>query len=129
MEKLDTNDAPKLLNSIIGIIDQTRHIVAKTVNQELTLLYWNIGKTINDAILKNDRADYGKKIILGLSQNLQNRYGTGFSKRNLHSFIKLSSVFQDITIAQTVSAQLSWSHIRTRKLEKSIALAENINRK
>ena len=111
MNKLDKNDEPILLNSIIGLIDQTRHIVAKTVNQELTLLYWNIGKTINDDILKNDRADYGKKTVLGLSQNLQNRYGTGFSKRNLHSFIKLNTVFQDVTIVQTVSAQLSWSHL------------------
>ncbi|TRX36479.1 DUF1016 domain-containing protein [Flavobacterium sp. ZT3R18] len=111
MDKLDTNDTPQLLNSIIDLIDQTRHFVAKTVNQELTLLYWNIGKSINDEILKNDRADYGKKVILGLSQELQIRYGTGFSKRNLHSFIKLSTVFQDITIVQTLSAQLSWSHL------------------
>jgi predicted nuclease of restriction endonuclease-like (RecB) superfamily len=111
MDKINTNDTPQLLNSIIDLIDQTRHFVAKTVNQELTLLYWNIGKSINDEILKNDRADYGKKVILGLSQELQNRYGTGFSKRNLHSFIKLSAVFQDITIVQTLSAQLSWSHL------------------
>jgi predicted nuclease of restriction endonuclease-like (RecB) superfamily len=109
---LDTNDAPKLLNSIIGLIDQTRHKVAKTVNQELTLLYWNIGKNINEEILKNDRADYGKKIILGLSIELSRRYGTGFNKRNLHSFLKLNSVFQDITIVHTLCAQLSWSHIR-----------------
>lgn len=112
MNKPDTNDAPKLLNSIIGLIDQTRHIVAKTVNQELTLLYWNIGKSINDDILKNDRADYGKKLILNLSDELSNRYGSGFNKRNLHSFIKLNTVFQDITIVHTVCAQLSWSHIR-----------------
>jgi hypothetical protein len=111
MDKLNTNDTPQLLNSIINLIDQTRHFVAKTVNQELTLLNWNIGKSINDEILKNDRADYGKKVILGLSQELQNRYGTGFSKRNLHSFIKLSAVFQDIAIVQTLSAQLSWSHL------------------
>ena len=113
MDKLDTNDAPKLLNSIVGLIDQTRHIVAKTVNQELTLLYWNIGKTINEDILKNDRADYGKKLILNLSIALSNRYGNGFNKRNLHSFIKLNTVFQDVTIVYTVCAQLSWSHIRT----------------
>ena len=129
MDKLDTNDTPKLLNSIIGLIDQTRHIVAKTVNQELTLLYWNIGKTINDDILKNDRADYGKKLILNLSDELSNRYGSGFNKRNLHSFIKLSTVFQEITILHTLCAKLSWSHIRNLKLEKAIALAENINRK
>ena len=112
-DKLKTNDQPELLNSIIGLIDQTRHFVAKTVNQELTLLYWKIGKTINEEILKNDRADYGKKLVKNLSEELSNRYGTGFNKRNLHSFIKLNSIFQDLTIVHTVCAQLSWSHIRT----------------
>jgi predicted nuclease of restriction endonuclease-like (RecB) superfamily len=113
MNVLATNDAPQLLNSIIDLIDKTRHVVAKTVNQELTLLYWNIGKSINDEILNNDRADYGKKLILNLSTDLSNRYGSGFNKRNLHSFIKLNTVLQDITIVHTVCAQLSWSHIRT----------------
>lgn len=112
MTKLDTNDEPKLLNSIIGLIDQTRHIVAKTVNQELTLLYWNIGKTINDDILKNDRADYGKKLIPTLSLALTDKYGVGFNKRNLQSFVKLNTVIEDITILHTVCAKLSWSHIR-----------------
>jgi len=112
MDQLDTNDDPKLLNSLIGLIDQTRHVVAKTVNQELTLLYWNIGKTINDEILKNDRADYGKKLIPTLSLALTDKYGVGFNKRNLQSFIKLSTVIEDITILHTVCAKLSWSHIR-----------------
>lgn len=111
--KIGSNEKPELLNSIIGLIDQTRHFVAKTVNQELTLLYWKIGKTINDEILKNDRADYGKKLILNLSIELSDRYGSGFNKRNLHSFIKLNTIFQDITIVHTVCAQLTWSHIRT----------------
>ncbi|MEP6803882.1 MAG: PDDEXK nuclease domain-containing protein [Flavobacterium sp.] len=112
-DKPETNDQPELLNSIIGLIDQTRHFVAKTVNQELTLLYWKIGKTINEEILKNDRADYGKKLIKNLSDELSTRYGTGFNKRNIHSFIKLNTIFQDFTIVHTVCAQLSWSHIRT----------------
>jgi len=112
MDQLDTNDDPKLLNSLIGLIDQTRHVVAKTVNQELTLLYWNIGKTINDEILKNDRADYGKKLIPTLSLALTDKYGVGFNKRNLQSFIKLSTVIEDITILHTVGAKLRWSHIR-----------------
>ncbi|MFH6993657.1 YhcG family protein [Flavobacterium sp. FlaQc-48] len=122
-DKPETNDQPELLNSIIGLIDQTRHFVAKTVNQELTLLYWKIGKTINDEILKNDRADYGKQLIKNLSEELSIRYGTGFNKRNLHSFIKLNSIFQDLTIVHTVCAQLSWSHIRTL-----IYLENNIKR-
>lgn len=112
-DKIDTNDKPELLDSIIGLIDETRHFVAKTVNQELTLLYWKIGKNINDEILKKDRADYGKKLILNLSNELSDRYGIGFNKRNLHSFIKLNTIFQDITIVHTVCAQLTWSHIRS----------------
>lgn len=110
---IDSNNKSELLDSIIGLIDKSRHFVAKTVNQELTLLYWKIGKNINDEILKNDRADYGKKLILNLSIKLSEHYGSGFNKRNLHSFIKLNTIFQDITIVHTVCAQLTWSHIRT----------------
>jgi predicted nuclease of restriction endonuclease-like (RecB) superfamily len=112
MDKLDINDTPELLNSIIGLIDQTRHFVAKTVNQELTLLYWKIGKSINDDVLKNDRADYGKKTIPTLSLALTNKYGVGFNKRNLQSFVKLNTVVENISILHTVCAKLSWSHIR-----------------
>ena len=101
-----------LLDSIAGMIDNSRQNVAKTVNQELTLLYWNIGKNINEDILNNNRADYGKKVIPFLSEELTQRYGAGFNKRNLQSFIKLNVVFQDIRILHTVCAKLSWSHLR-----------------
>jgi predicted nuclease of restriction endonuclease-like (RecB) superfamily len=112
-DKPDTYNKPELLDSIIGLIDQSRHFVAKTVNQELTLLYWKIGKTINEEILKKDRADYGKKIIPLLSQALTKRYGIGFNKRNLQSFIKLNAEIQDFEILHTLCAKLTWSHIRS----------------
>lgn len=122
-DKPETNNQPELLDSIIGLIDETHHFVAKTVNQELTLLYWKIGKTINEEILKNDRADYGKKIIPSLSEALSKRYGVGFNKRNLQSFIKLNAVIEDYTILHTVCAKLSWSHIRN-----IIYIEDNIKR-
>jgi len=103
---------PNLLNAIIGLINTTRVNVAKTVNQELTLLNWNIGKYINDAILNNARADYGKKIIPYLSIELTHLYGPGFNKRNLQSFVKLHAVINDVSILHTVCAKLSWSHLR-----------------
>jgi predicted nuclease of restriction endonuclease-like (RecB) superfamily len=110
---LSPNDNSILLNSIIDLIDSTRQKVAVTVNQELTLLYWKIGKNINDDVLNKNRADYGKKIIPQLSIELTNRYGVGFSKRNLQGFLKLNTVFEDVSILHTVCAKLSWSHIRT----------------
>lgn len=39
------NDKPELLQSTFRLIVPTRPFVAKTINQELTLLYWKIEKT------------------------------------------------------------------------------------
>ena len=118
-KNLEISNDSTLLNSVVGLIDQARNRVATTVNQELTLLYWNIGKKINDDVLKNNRADYGKSVVYDLSISLTKLYGKGFSKRNLHSFVKLHSVFQDFTIVQTLSAQLSWLEKNEQKKVKT----------
>lgn len=51
---LDINDRPELLKSTFGLIDLTRHFIAKTINQELTLWYWKIEKSINDGFYKRN---------------------------------------------------------------------------
>jgi hypothetical protein len=112
-DEININETSNLINTIVSLIDSSRHNVAKIINQELTLLYWNIGQKINNELLNNSRADYGKHVIPELSITLTELYGTGFNKRNLQSFIKLSAVFEDITILHTVCAKLSWSHLRT----------------
>ncbi|MFZ4724464.1 MAG: PDDEXK nuclease domain-containing protein [Paludibacter sp.] len=111
MNNLDSKNK-ELLQSIVTLIDGTRQHVAATVNSELTLLYWNIGKQINDDVLKKGRADYGKNIVVELSQELSTQYGSGFNKRNLQSFIKFNSVYQDVEILHAVRAKLTWTHIR-----------------
>jgi predicted nuclease of restriction endonuclease-like (RecB) superfamily len=110
-KELKTKNNSELLQSIVSMIDNARKMVAAAVNSELSLLYWNIGKQINDDILKNQRADYGKNIISDLSKELSSLYGQGFSKRNLHNFLKYNEIYPNIEIVQTLSAQLSWSHI------------------
>ncbi len=105
------NNNELLFDAITSLIDSSRSRVASTINSELTLLYWNIGKQINDNILQSKRADYGKQTIVELSIKLTKLYGRGFSKRNLHNFLKFNELYDDIQIVQTLSAQLSWSHI------------------
>jgi len=41
----------------------------------LTMLFWQIGARINDNILNNQRADYGKQIVVTLSRQLTEKYG------------------------------------------------------
>lgn len=50
------------------------------MNAELTLLYWHIGQRINQHILQNERAEYGKEIIKNLSKSLTEQFGKGWSK-------------------------------------------------
>lgn len=99
-----------LFSDIKSLIDETRSAVAQTVNAGLTMLYWNIGKKINDDILKNERADYGKQIVATLSHQLTAEYGKGFSKSSITRMCLLNSYFQDIRIVASLMQQFSWTH-------------------
>ena len=100
----------ELFDNICRIVDDAKSNLAVTVNSTLTLMYWNIGKTIDSFILGEQRAEYGKQIVSTLSTQLTNNYGKDFTKRNLYRMIQFSQCFPDIKIVSTLSAQLPWSH-------------------
>ena len=79
---LQINLAKDLLNSLTILIDKSRKNIAITVNREITLLYWQIGKSISIYLLDNKRAEYGEKIIATVSQQLTAKYGSDFTKSN-----------------------------------------------
>ena len=101
-----------MFTDIKTLIEESKKTVALQVNSTLTLMYWQIGKYINDAILKNKRADYGKEVVSTLSLKLTQEYGRGYSKRNLLNMIKFNQLFEDIEIVQALIAQLTWTHIQ-----------------
>jgi len=111
MNSLQKNDQ-ELIRSIITLIDETRSRVAVSVNYELTLLYWKIGKRINENVLKSKRAEYGKQIVEQISRELIERYGNSFNKRNIYSFILFNELYSDEKIVHTLCSQFTWSHIR-----------------
>jgi len=59
-----------LLSDIKHLIESAREAVISKANAELVILNWNIGKLIKSQILKNERSDYGEKIVATLSQLL-----------------------------------------------------------
>ena len=99
-----------LINEIRSLIEQTRSKVAQTVNSALVLMNWHIGKRINDEILQNKRAEYGKEIVSTLSKQLTAEFGSSFDKTNLTRMIKFAELYPDIEIVATLSQQLNWSH-------------------
>lgn len=103
--------ANPLHEDVRSLIETSRQRVAVSVNSELVMLYWQIGHRIRTDVLKERRAEYGKEVVQTLSRQLTPEYGRGFSKRNLFNMIRFAEVFPDVKIVQTLSAQLSWSHL------------------
>ncbi|MBE0370636.1 DUF1016 N-terminal domain-containing protein [Pseudoalteromonas aurantia] len=92
------------------LIAQAKQRTAIAVNNELTLLYWHVGQRISQEVLAGERADYGKQVVSTLSKSLTAQFGRGWGQRNLMQMVKFYDVFRELSIVQTVSAQLSWSH-------------------
>lgn len=102
-----------LFDEICNIIEQGKQKVASLVNSTLTLTYWHIGKSINDNILKNQRAEYGKQIVKSLASELVQLYGRSFEVRNLRRMMQFVELFPDFQIVSPLATQLSWTHFIT----------------
>ena len=99
-----------LLSDISLLIEQSKRQIASQANSTLTLLFWQIGKRINDEILLNKRADYAKQIVPTVSTQLEAKYGRNFEEKNLRRMIQFATQFADLSIVVPLARQLSWSH-------------------
>lgn len=104
------NNLLPLSQEVAALIRSAKQRAAAAINNEITLLYWQVGNRICQEVLGGGRADYGKQVIATLATELTAQYGKGWSKRNLAQMVKFAEVFTDAHIVQTLSAQLSWSH-------------------
>ena len=83
--------------------------VYKAVNSSMVAAYWNIGKLIYEACGKNERAAYGKQLLLYLAEKLTAEFGNSFSVRNLQQMRKFYLMFPNTNAPRS---QLSWTHYR-----------------
>jgi predicted nuclease of restriction endonuclease-like (RecB) superfamily len=61
-------------------------------------------------LLGGERAEYGKKIVATLSQQLVRNYGSGFEYSKITRMIKFAEIFPDLKIVSPLATHLSWSH-------------------
>lgn len=108
LEKTDKKD--QLFSDLKKLIEESKKFVATTVNVSLTMLFWKIGKRINQDILVNNRAKYGKQIVVTLSRQLTYEYGNSFEEKNLRRMIQFAAIFPEEEIVVSLSRHLSWSH-------------------
>jgi predicted nuclease of restriction endonuclease-like (RecB) superfamily len=108
-----------LFGDIADILKSARSDSARYVNTILTVSYWKIGQRIVEfEQLGFARAEYGNKLIEKLSSDLTEKFGKGFSARNLWKYKDFYLTWQ---ILPTLSAEsenrdniphfnLPWSH-------------------
>jgi len=100
----------KLFTELSQLIEQSRQQTAMYVNSTLTLLFWQVGKRINNEILDNQRAEYGKQIVPTVSTQLESHYGRNFTEKNVRRMMQFADIFPDFEIVVPLARQLSWSH-------------------
>ena len=99
-----------LLNELSQLVEQSQQQVIVQNNATLTLLFWQIGFRINETILQNKRAEYGKQIVPTLSAQLETKYGRSFTEKNVRRMLRFAEQFSDKQMVITLSQKLSWSH-------------------
>jgi predicted nuclease of restriction endonuclease-like (RecB) superfamily len=100
-----------LFDELVVLIESSKKRVNRTVNGELNLLFWHIGKRINEEILQNNRAEYGKKVVPKIAEKLTAKYGRNFEVRNLRRMMQFANVIKEYEIVEPLARQLTWSHI------------------
>jgi predicted nuclease of restriction endonuclease-like (RecB) superfamily len=85
-----------LMDRVVSILEQARDNVARSVNSNMVLAYWLIGREMVVALQGGEeRAEYGERLLGELSEQLTKRYGRGFSVTNLRYFRLFYQAFND----------------------------------
>lgn len=100
-----------IISDIRDIITAGRDSAYSAASAAMVMTYWSIGKRIVEQEQSGEeRAEYGKRLISALSDELTKEFGKGFSERNLRNFRKFYTLFPDDKIWQTRLPNLTWSH-------------------
>jgi predicted nuclease of restriction endonuclease-like (RecB) superfamily len=104
---INTNEYLTVVGDIKSRIKAAQHRALLAANGELFALYWNIGNIINEYSV------WGNKFVANLARDIKLDFpeARGYSVRNLKYMAKFAKNFVETEIVQTLSAQLTWSHL------------------
>jgi len=104
-----------LFQQVVELLQNARQQVLRTVNQTMTITYFEIGRMIvEEEQSGKDRAEYGKQILKGLSEQLISEFGKGFSVENLD---RMRKFYQTYSISSTLSTIFNIQKTQTLSAE------------
>lgn len=98
-----------LLSEIKTKIQHSQFKAVIAVNQQMLLLYWEIGNIISQ---RQANKGFGSKVVEQLSKDLKKTFPNmkGFSRRNLLYMRQFAEAYSKNEFVQQPVAQISWSH-------------------
>ncbi len=98
----------KMINEITELVNNTKNNLASEINKSVIYVYWNIGRIIvSNENEYNNRLEYGKEVLKGLSNELTKYIGKGYSVSNLKYMRMFYKAYPEF---EKLSNKITWSH-------------------
>ncbi|CAM3944670.1 MULTISPECIES: PDDEXK nuclease domain-containing protein [Flavobacterium] len=115
----------ELFQQVVDLLQNARQQVLRTVNSTMVYTYFEIGRIIVEEEQNGkERAEYGKQLLKGLSEELKKEFGKGFSVDNLENMRKFYLTYS-ISEFLTRILQIQNSETLTRISENTISQSVN----
>ena len=130
MDKSIATNGNDFFENVAGLIKQARSFVSRTADLTMCATYYEIGRMI--VVKEQDgesRAEYGRKLIEGLSEYLGEQVGKGFSVANLKNARQFYLVYSNLLSQGSVvdsEKQKSQSLISFFENEKSEPIRQSL---
>jgi predicted nuclease of restriction endonuclease-like (RecB) superfamily len=113
-----------LFHQVAELLQNARQQVLRTVNSTMTYTYFEIGRMIVEEEQNGkDRAAYGKQVLKGLSEQLTEEFGKGFSMSNLEQIRKFYLIYsKSETLLRILQIQIPQSLITESDSTKTQSL-------
>ena len=104
---LEKNNS-KMIQEITSLVNEVKSNLSSEINKSIIYVYWNIGRIIvKHENENNNRLEYGKEVLKGLSTELTKYLGKGYSVSNLKY---MRTFFKAYPNYNELNEKLSWSH-------------------
>lgn len=98
----------KIIKEITDLVTEAKSNLVSEINKSVIYVYWNIGRIIvSNENEFNNRLEYGKEVLKGLSIELTKYLGKGYSITNLKYMRTFYKAYPDYN---KINNKLSWTH-------------------
>ena len=132
MSNIQKKNKNELFDNIRFLLTEARKSVVRNINQTMVYTYYEIGRMIVEDEQKGQhRAQYGKQVLIELSERLTKEFGRGFSIENLD---RMRYFYQTYSISSTLltkfqNAENQSIEISETLLRKSLPISQTLSAK